>query len=380
MTKTFYEFFAGGGMARAGLGTEWQCLFANDICAKKGAAYAANWGADHLVIGDVAEVKASDLPQHADLAWASFPCQDLSLAGSYVGLQGERSGTFWAFWNLMKALSAQDRKPTVIGLENVYGALTSHDGKDFDAIAKALVAQGYVFGPLVIDGVHFVPQSRPRLFIIAVDKNVVMPQALVSRQHDPAWHPDAVLRAYNRTSARTRSNWRWWRLPKPDARLLTMEDIIEEDPKGVSWHSEDETRKLLWMMSEINRRKVLAVQGSGRLRVGTVYRRTRQGVQRAEVRFDGISGCLRTPSGGSSRQTIILVDGPIIRSRLLSPREAARLMGLDDQYKLPARYNDAYMLAGDGLVVPAVAHVARHVITPAVEAAHMQQDSDRRIA
>jgi DNA (cytosine-5)-methyltransferase 1 len=130
------------------------------------------------------------------------------------------------------------------------------------------------------------------------------------------------------------------------------------------WHTREQTRALLAMMSPLNRAKVEAARESGRLSVGTIYKRTRQGVQRAEVRFDGISGCLRTPGGGSSRQTILLVEGSSIRSRLLSPREAARLMGLDDTYKLPVRYNEAYMLAGDGLVVPAVAHVARHVIEP----------------
>ena len=53
MTKTFYEFFAGGGMARAGLGADWKCLFANDFCKKKAAAYAENWGDHHLVVRDV---------------------------------------------------------------------------------------------------------------------------------------------------------------------------------------------------------------------------------------------------------------------------------------------------------------------------------------
>jgi len=78
---SFYEFFAGGGMARAGLGGNWQCLFANDFDPKKAASYAANWGADHLHVGDVAALTTDDLPGEADLAWASFPCQDLSLAG-----------------------------------------------------------------------------------------------------------------------------------------------------------------------------------------------------------------------------------------------------------------------------------------------------------
>src|SRR5690348_1330207 len=120
----FYEFFAGGGMARAGLGDAWECVFANDIDEKKTASYTANWGNDHLKIGDVAALTTADLPGRADLAWASFPCQDLSLAGAYAGLKGERSGTFWPFWELMKALAEEDRAPSIIVLENVCGALT----------------------------------------------------------------------------------------------------------------------------------------------------------------------------------------------------------------------------------------------------------------
>lgn len=135
---SFYEFFAGGGMARAGLGDDWQCLLANDFDPKKAASYAANWGADHLRVGDVAALTTADLPGAADLAWASFPCQDLSLAGAGAGLKGERSGTFWPFWKLVKALGEEDRAPRLVVLENVFGALSSHDGKDFAAICAAL--------------------------------------------------------------------------------------------------------------------------------------------------------------------------------------------------------------------------------------------------
>lgn len=119
---SFYEFFAGGGMARAGLGRGWECLLANDIDEKKGASYAANWGTEALKIISVGKLTAADVPGHADLAWASFPCQDLSLAGDYVGLKGERSGTFWLFWHLMKALIEEQRAPSLIVLENVCGA------------------------------------------------------------------------------------------------------------------------------------------------------------------------------------------------------------------------------------------------------------------
>jgi DNA (cytosine-5)-methyltransferase 1 len=158
---SFYEFFAGGGMARAGLGKGWECLFANDIDAKKGASYATNWGDERLKIKDVGALTTADMPGRADLAWASFPCQDLSLAGDYVGLKGERSGTFWLFWRLMKALADEQRETSVVVLENVCGALTSHEAKDFAAISGALVDGGYRFGALVMDAARFVPQSRP---------------------------------------------------------------------------------------------------------------------------------------------------------------------------------------------------------------------------
>jgi DNA (cytosine-5)-methyltransferase 1 len=72
--RSYYEFFA-GGMARAGLGQEWTCLFANDIDAKKGASYATNWGDEHLKIADVSTLTTKDLPGAANLAWASFPCR-----------------------------------------------------------------------------------------------------------------------------------------------------------------------------------------------------------------------------------------------------------------------------------------------------------------
>ena len=178
---TFYEFFAGGGMARAGLGPSWKCLFANDFDRKKGETYRANWGSDALLVGDVRTLETKQLPGHADLIWASFPCQDLSLAGAGAGLAGARSGTFWPFFALVKKLRAEERGPKLLVLENVCGALTSHGGKDFSAICDALAAEGYNFGALVIDAALFLPQSRPRLFIVAVREDVAVPSDLIGQ-------------------------------------------------------------------------------------------------------------------------------------------------------------------------------------------------------
>ena len=67
----------------------------------------------------------------------------------------------------------------------------------------------------------------------------------------------------------------------------------------------------------------------------------------------------------------MVVEPKAVRSRLLSPREAARLMGLPErgaEYKLPKKYNQAYHLAGDGVVVPVVQHLARHILEPVLNA------------
>lgn len=365
-------------MARAGLGPDWKCLFANDISSKKGDAYKANWGDDDFHLGDVFKLRVDDLPGEADLMWGSFPCQDLSLAGNGLGLNGERSGAFWGFWALVRKLAKQGRKPKMLVLENVYGTLTSHEGKDFKQIANAVAQEGYVFGAMVVDAVHFVPQSRPRLFVIGIDSSLDLPENIYSEIPAPAWHPAAIIRAYNDLQPSVKALWRWWNPAPPACRVSSLDEIVEANPKGVDWHTPEETQKLLRMMSPLNRRKVIEAQRTGALKVGTVYKRTRDGVQRAEIRFDGVAGCLRTPSGGSSRQTILIVDGERIRSRLISPREAARLMGLRDTYVLPARYNEAYHLLGDGVVVPVVSHLRKFILSRVMDLAKRRYVSKTR--
>lgn len=367
---TFYEFFAGGGMARAGLGEGWQCLFANDCDPKKAASYAANWGADKLCVGDVASLSAADIPGCADLAWASFPCQDLSLAGAGAGLKGERSGTFWPFWKLINAVGEQGRAPRLIVLENVFGALCSHGGKDFASIGAALAGTGYRFGAVIMNAAHFVPQSRARLFIVGVHKLIPVPPTFCAPGPVGEWHPPALVEAHDKLSKHSQDAWVWWNLPAPPDRTSIFADLLEDDPGGVVWHTAAETERLLLMMSPVNRAKVEAAKRAGRRVVGAIYKRTRSDgpngkkMQRAEVRFDDVAGCLRTPAGGSSRQCIMVIDGKRARSRLLSPREAARLMGLPDTYRLPMNYNEAYHLAGDGVAVPVVSFLSEHVLKP----------------
>ncbi|MGH9721058.1 MAG: DNA cytosine methyltransferase [Bryobacteraceae bacterium] len=369
----WYEFFAGGGMARLGFGDAWKCAFANEWCEKKAAAYTARFGVGdppacpELKVEDVAKLTAADLPGEPDLIWGSFPCQDLSLAGKGAGLRGNRSGTFWPFWSLIQSLIDEGRAPRLVVIENVVGAITSHGGKDFLNLFRMVAEGDYLVGPMVMGALHFLPQSRPRLFIVAARKGIVMPPELVSSWPSLAWHPKSLRRAWACLPTSLRSLWLWWNLPEPPVRETALSDLIEDSPAGVDWHTQKETERLMSLMSTINRRKLIEAQSTGVRKVGTVYRRTRQDesgqkIQRAEVRFDDVSGCLRTPVGGSSRQFVLIVEGKRVRSRLLSPREAARLMGVPEDYPLPDNYNDAYHLLGDGLVVPAVTWLDRHLL------------------
>lgn len=364
-------------MARAGL-SGWRCSFANDFDPMKADVYRANWGEDDLVCGDVADIETEQLHGRADLVWGSFPCQDLSLAGTSKGLGSStadkhtRSGSFWPFWSLLRDLKAEGRAPRTLVLENVYGAITSNSGRDFAAICEVIANAGYRFGALVIDGRRFVAQSRPRLFIVAVDESVSVPSSLISDAPISAWTPPRLRAAYDSLPPKVRASAVWWALPEPTKTPKRFSTLIENNPTDVRWHSDAETRQLLSLMTAVNQAKVAEAKRKGRRVVGGVYRRTRldengQKVQRAEVRFDEVAGCLRTPAGGSSRQIILVVDGETIRSRLLSGREAARLMGLPDSYKLPPRYNDAYHVAGDGVVVPVVSHLAKHLLEPLLD-------------
>jgi DNA (cytosine-5)-methyltransferase 1 len=227
----------------------------------------------------------------------------------------------------------------------------------------------YRFGAAVVDAAYFVPQSRPRVFFIAVRKGQTLPSSLTGHEPQDCWHPRALVQALEGMTTLAKGNWVWWNIARPATRKSVFADVIEDEPTGAIWHTAAQTNYLFQLMSPLNQRKVEDAMRSGRRSVGSVYRRTRpdaRGVsrQRAEVRFDDIAGCLRTPAGGSSRQTIVVVEGESVRSRLLSPREAARLMGLDDDYVLPERYNDAYHVCGDGVCAPVVRHIAAHVLEP----------------
>ena len=366
---SFYEFFAGGGMARLGLGEGWACRFANDFDPVKAATYRNNFpdAGEHLHEGDVFALSVGDLPGRVDLAWASSPCQDFSLAGARAGLAGGRSSAFFGFWRLVEALGAEGRAPRALVIENVSGLLSSNGGADFTALAQALADQDYSFGALEVDAADFLPQSRPRVFVIATKDRPA--GHLVG---ESPYQTRAVRLAAQRLPPALAKRWIWWGLAAPPARNLDLAAMLESDA-SVVWHSAERTVRWLELMAPLHRARLEARRDRGERIVGALYRRMRledgRKVQRAEVRFDGLAGCLRTPRGGSSRQVLAVVEAGQVRTRLLTPREAARLMGLPDSYELPRAATSALHVAGDGVAVPVVRWLAQDLLEPLLGAA-----------
>ena len=159
------EFFAGIGLVRLALERQgWRVAFANDIDPDKQEMYERNFGEHHFHLGDIHKLDPDDLPQ-CDLFTASFPCNDLSIAGAWAGLNGKESSAFWGLIDILKRLGK--RRPPLVMLENVVGFLQAHGGKDFEAALLALNELGYVVDAFILNAVHWVPQSRARLFVIA---------------------------------------------------------------------------------------------------------------------------------------------------------------------------------------------------------------------
>lgn len=166
MIKRVAEFFAGIGLMRMGLENEgWSTVWANDLDEKKWEMYQHHFGDEgcEFVRGDVHDVRGAEIPD-IELATASFPCNDLSLAGARHGLAGSHSSAFWGFIDAIKGMG--NKRPPLILLENVGGFLTSNDGNDFRDALVALNELGYAVDAMLIDASRFVPQSRHRLFVV----------------------------------------------------------------------------------------------------------------------------------------------------------------------------------------------------------------------
>ncbi len=346
---TMHEFFAGSGLVAYGLKGMFAPIWANDISEQKAAVYEANFGNEHFELGDIKDINGGDLP-FAHLSWASFPCQDLSLAGLLGGIHASRSGLVWEW---LRVLDEMDRKPKILLLENVAGLLSTNGGENYRVLHTTLVERGFDCGAIVLNASHFVPQSRPRVFVIAVQHGYKIPSELMGE--GPCWlHNKAAI-----DLGRSLPGWIWWTTEKPPRRRKTLKDIVEEDAP----FDKDNVLRLIPERHQIKLDAHDAVYATG-------YRRTRDGKQQLELRFDGIAGCLRTPEGGSSKQFLVVKKDGETHARILTVREAARLMGAPDSFILPGSYNDGYKAMGDAVAMPVARFIGERFLTKIAEAVY----------
>lgn len=342
-----HEFFAGSGLVAYGLKGMFAPIWANDISAQKAAVYEANFGSEHFLLDDIKNVNGSDLP-YAHLSWASFPCQDLSLAGAIGGIHASRSGMVWEWLRILDELK---EKPKILALENVVGLLSTNNGDNYRALHYSLVDRGYRCGAIILNASLFVPQSRPRVFVIAVQNDCPIPNELVSA--GPCWLHSKMASMIGNSLP----EWIWWNAEKPPVRSQTLKDIIQEE---IPFDKDDVLRLVP--------RQHQAILNEQDPVYATGYRRTRHGHQQLELRFDGIAGCLRTPEGGSSKQYVVIKRDGHTHARLLTVREAARLMGAPDDFILPGSYNDGYKAMGDAVVVPVSQFIGKNFLVKLAEA------------
>lgn len=370
----YAEFFAGGGLVSAALAPAWECLLANDIDAKKCLTYRANFPDHPLVQGDIATLDPGALSGPVDLYWASSPCQDFSLAGRGQGLRGARSSTFSHFADILDRAAANGSGPRIVAFENVVGLVSRQGSRDFHTVLRRIAAAGYRVGALEIDAVKFLPHSRPRLFVIAVRDDVQIPKSLVLDQPGP-FHSRRVQAGLASAPRSVRERWVWWHMPEPLENPPDIAALIETGADQ-DWFAAAQLARLTALMPPLHADRLQGLMDGPGPSICFAYKRGRpdgQGRVRqvAELRFDGNAGCIRTPAGGSSRQIVLIAGDGRVRARLLNPREAARLLGLSDTYLLPERFNDAYKIAGDGVAVPVVRHLDRHLFQPLLRAARL---------
>ena len=350
------EFFAGIGLVRSALESAgFEIVFANDIEPTKKRLYAANFDASDFLLRDIRDVRGRDVPDIA-LATASFPCTDLSLAGARRGLKGAQSGMFWEFARVISEMGR--RKPHTVMLENVPSFATSHSGDDLRAALAELNHLGYWCDLIQLDARWWVPQSRPRVFIVG---------SLDPLPYISDWTPSPIRPDWIRKFVRENPSLRLQAMPldPPHPVTSTLEDVVDrfsaDDPH---WWDQDRLNRFTRSLSRLQAERLESLRTKRHVTWRTAYRRTRAGHAVWEIRDDAISGCLRTARGGSSKQALVEVGRGKVRVRWMTPREYARLMGAPEYALWGASDNQALFGLGDAVCVPAVSWLGQEYLGP----------------
>ncbi len=352
------------GLEQSGFEVVWS----NDIDAAKHAMYVNNFGAGEgheFALSDVGHVDGASMPA-VDVAWASFPCTDLSLAGSRRGLAGSESGAFFHFARIVSELT---KRPSVVALENVVGLATSRGGDDLRVAVSELNALGYSVDVITLDARRFVPQSRPRIFLVGSLEPVASgtPNDVLRPEWMQFVFDDADLRTHQAP------------LPSPPPPLsegfsAAADRLAPGDP---AWWDDERTTRFLDSLSDRQRARLERLRSGARISYRTMYRRTREGSAVWEIRADDLAGCLRTARGGSSKQAVVRAGRGAVRARWMTAHEYATLMGAPSYLLTGIRPLQAMFGFGDAVCVPVVQWIGEHYLMPLLDGAFTPRSTAR---
>ncbi len=262
-----------------------------------------------------------------DLATASSPCVDVSLAGRRKGLTAQRSGVLFDFCRILGEMG--HRAPPTIMIENVPGLLSVNGGRDYRLIRNRLQELGYSTACICVDAAAFVPQSRRRVFIVG------------SRQSTPLLPPP----------------------PEPST-TVRLSDIVIDDGE---WWSPRRLEAFQASLSPHQAKRVQKYRSRPYVGYFGAFRRTRNGRAVWEVRADEIAGALRTTRGGSAKQAVVRAGHGRIAVRWMNVSEYAHLQGASGMRYGSVSPNQAMFALGDAVCVPVVEWIAHHCLCPLME-------------
>lgn len=326
---TFIDLFAGIGGTRLGFeAAGGKCVFTSEWNDWARKTYEANFTNEHLVIGDIVPFPEQEVPEH-DVLLAGFPCQPFSISGvskrnslgTPHGFQCTTQGTL--FFDVARIIA--EKRPKAFFLENVKN-LVSHDrGNTFRVIIETLRDElGYEIHYRVINGKFWVPQNRERIFIVGF--------------REP-----------------TQFNFDELMIP---AETMTLDSILHPED-GSERKEEPYTYGSLGL---VNDKYTLSDRLWTYLQEYAAKHRARgNGFGYGLVTRDDIARTLsaRYYKDGSE---ILVSRGKGKNPRRLTPREAARLMGFPDTFKIPVSDTQAYQQFGNSVIVPLIEDMANLII------------------
>jgi DNA (cytosine-5)-methyltransferase 1 len=279
-------------------------------------------------------------------------------------IDGDHSSAFWGFIQILKAQG--ESAPPLVLVENVPGWLYSNQGMDFRVTVQALNKRGYACDVFVVDALRFTPQSRLRVFLVGTKLPVsyTTVELILTR-------PKSLLSDRLKKNIIANKDLRWFynEIPEPpllkSAGLAKIVELMSDSDSR--WWPDDEVKRHLAMMKESHYERVKQLAQGEQFAYRTFFRRRREGQQRAEVRSDDLSGCLRTAVGGSGKQFLIRAGKGAVKMRVMTPREYARLQGVPDEYPITANGVQALTGFGDAVCVPVISWIAKYILNPLAE-------------